>query len=65
MAIRQTGAKVLAGLAGKARAKAAKAISIRLPLAGLESARRIAATEGIGCQTALKRAINEGLKKVS
>jgi len=64
-AIPQTDAKVLADLVEKAKSKATKAISIRLPLTDLESAQRIAAKEGIGYQTVLKRAISEGLKKVS
>ncbi len=63
--IPQTDAKVLADLVEKAKAKATKAISIRLPLTDLERAQRIAAKEGIGYQTVLKRAISEGLKKVS
>src|SRR5581483_10534433 len=60
--IPQTDAKVLAELVEKAKAKA---ISIRLPVADLERAQRIAAKEGIGYQTVLKRAIQAGLKKVS
>jgi uncharacterized sporulation protein YeaH/YhbH (DUF444 family) len=63
--IPQTDAKVLAELVEKAKAKATKAISIRLPVADLERAQRIAAKEGIGYQTVLKRAIQAGLKKVS
>ncbi|MCL6547187.1 MAG: hypothetical protein K6T61_18410 [Bryobacteraceae bacterium] len=61
----QTDAKVLAELLERAKAKATKAISIRLPIADLERAQRIAAKEGIGYQTVLKRAIRTGLKKVS
>jgi hypothetical protein len=61
----QTDAKVLAELLERAKAKATKAISIRLPVADLERAQRIAAKEGIGYQTVLKRAIRAGLRKVS
>lgn len=64
-AIRATDAKLLAELVAKAKAKATKAISIRLPVADLERAQRIAAKEGIGYQTVLKRAIEVGLRKVS
>ena len=60
-----THAKVLAALVEKAKANVTKAISIRLPFADLERAQRIAAKEGIGYQTVLKRAIRAGLKKVS
>jgi uncharacterized sporulation protein YeaH/YhbH (DUF444 family) len=64
-AIPQTDAKVLAELVEKAKAKATKAISIRLPVADLERAQQIAAREGVGYQTVLKRAILFGLKKLS
>lgn len=63
--IPQTDAKVLAELVEIAKAKATKAISIRLPVADLERAQQIAAEEGIGYQTVLKRAIQTGLRKVS
>lgn len=61
----QTDAKVLTELVEIAKAKATKAISIRLPVADLERAQQIAAKEGIGYQTVLKRAIRTGLRKVS
>ena len=64
-AIRLTDAKVLAELVDQARAKATRAISIRLPVADLDHAQKIAAKEGIGYQTVLKRAIRAGLRKVS
>ena len=60
-----THAKVLAELVEKAKANVTKAISIRLPVADLDRAQQIAAKEGIGYQTVLKRAIQAGLKKVS
>lgn len=60
-----TDAKLLAELVERAKARATKAISIRLPVADLERAQQIAAKEGTGYQTVLKRAIHEGLKKVS
>jgi hypothetical protein len=64
-AILLTKAKVLAELAAKAKARATKAISIRLPVADLEWAQQIAAEEAIGCQAVFKRAIRAGFKKVS
>src|SRR5512147_3199259 len=60
-----THAKVLAELVEKAKANATRAISIRIPVADLDRAQQIAAKEGIGYQTVLKRAIQAGLKKVS
>ena len=60
-----TDLKLLAELVEKAKANATKAISIRLPVADLERAQHIAAKEGIGYQTVLKRAIRVGLRKVS
>ena len=60
-----THAKILAELVEKARANVTKAISIRIPVADLDRAQQIAAKEGIGYQTVLKRAIQAGLKKVS
>ena len=60
-----TGAKMLADLVAKAKANVTKPISIRLPVADLDRARQIAAKEGIGYQTVLKRAVRAGLKKVS
>jgi predicted DNA binding CopG/RHH family protein len=57
-----TDAKVLAELVEKAKAKATKAISIRLPVADLAIAKQIAAQQGVGYQTVLQRAIREGLK---
>jgi hypothetical protein len=64
-AVPLTDAKVLAGLVEKAKARATKAISIRLPVADLEEARRIAGKKGIGYQTVLKQAIQAGLRKIS
>ena len=60
-----TDARLLADLVEKAKARATRAISIRLPVADLERAQEIAAKEGTGYQTVLKRAIHAGLRKVS
>jgi predicted DNA binding CopG/RHH family protein len=40
-----------------------RAISIRLPVADIELAKKIAGKRGIGYQTLLKHAIREGLRK--
>jgi hypothetical protein len=64
-AIPPTDAKLLVELVEKAKANATKAISIRVPIADLERARAIAERGGVGYQTVLKRAIREGLRKVS
>jgi hypothetical protein len=58
-------AKVLAELVERAKAKATKAISIRVPVADIERAQEIADKQGVGYQTVLKQAIREGLRKVS
>lgn len=57
-----TGAEVLNALMEKAKARATQAISIRVPVADLERARKIAARKGIGYQTVLKQAIRAGLR---
>ena len=58
-----TDAKVLTELMELAKANATRAISIRLPIADIERAQKIAAKHGIGYQTVLKQAIRAGLKK--
>jgi predicted DNA binding CopG/RHH family protein len=47
----------------QAKETATRAISIRIPIADLERAERIAGETGVGYQTVLKRAIREGLTK--
>jgi hypothetical protein len=61
--LERTDAKVLAEIMEQAKAKATKAISIRLPIADIELAKRIAESEGIGYQAVLKQALRKGLKK--
>ena len=56
-----TNAKVLSELVELAKAKATRAISLRLPVADIERARKIAAKRAIGYQTVLKQAIRAGL----
>jgi len=55
--------KVLEQLVEQAKESATRAISIRIPIADLERAERIAGETGAGYQTVLKRAIREGLMK--
>src|ERR1043166_2376937 len=47
----------------QAKQNATRAISIRVPIADLERAQKIAAKIGVGYEVVLKRAIREGLKK--
>jgi hypothetical protein len=63
LSIPKTDPKILEQLMEQARENATRAISIRIPIADLERAKRIAAKTGAGYQTVLKRAIREGLKK--
>jgi hypothetical protein len=59
----KTDPRVLEQLMEQAKETATRAISIRIPVADLERAERIAGETGVGYQTVLKRAIREGLKK--
>ena|SRR6266542_3189543 len=61
----RTDAKMLAELLGRAKERATQAISLRVPVADIEAAKKIAAKHGVGYQTVLKQAIREGLKKRS
>ena len=61
----KTDPKVLQRLMEQAKENATRAISIRIPIADLERARRIAEATSVGYQTVLKQAIREGLKKAS
>ncbi len=60
----KTDPKVLEQLMERAKESATRAISIRVPIADLERARRIAEECGVGYQAVLKKAIRDGLKKV-
>ena len=62
-AIPRTDEKVLAELMRQAKRNATRAISIRLSIADIELARRIAERQGTGYQTVLKQAIRAGLRK--
>jgi hypothetical protein len=61
--IAKTDPKVLQRLLEQAKRNATRSISIRVPIADLEHAQRIANKAGIGYQTVLKQAIREGLKR--
>ncbi len=61
--IRKTDPKILEAIMERAKQSATQAISIRIPVADLERAKRIAEKTGAGYQTVLKQAIREGLKK--
>jgi predicted DNA binding CopG/RHH family protein len=61
--VAKTDLKALEQLMAQAKESATQAISIRIPIADLERAKRIASETGVGYQTVIKRAIREGLKK--
>jgi len=61
--VASTDPKLLQQLMKQAKEHATRAISIRISIADLERARRIAEKTGVGYQAVLKRAIREGLKK--
>ena len=60
--VAKTNPKVLEQLMEEAKENATRAISLRIPIADLERARRIAERTGVGYQSVLKQAIREGLK---
>jgi hypothetical protein len=55
--------KVLEELREAAKQNATRSISIRIPIADLEHAQRIAKKTGVGYQTVLKQALREGLSR--
>ena|SRR2546430_1958610 len=61
--IPETDSKVLQKLMEQAKENATRPISIRLSIADLERAKRIAEKTGVGYQTVIKRAIRDGLKR--
>jgi hypothetical protein len=65
LSIPQTDPRLLNELLARAKENATRAISLRIPVADLEAAKKIAARRGVGYQTVLKQAIREGLKKRS
>jgi predicted DNA binding CopG/RHH family protein len=44
-------------------ARESKNITIRLPIADIERARRLSAKKGLGCQTHMKMLLHESLEK--
>jgi hypothetical protein len=61
--VAKTDPKVLQQLMQQAKQNATRAISIRVPIADLERAQRIAEKTGVGYQAVLKQAIRKGLKR--
>ncbi len=61
--VARTDPKILEQLMEQAKENATRAISIRIPVADLERAKRIAENSGVGYQAVLKKAIRDGLKK--
>ena len=62
MGIPRTDPKILADLVARAKERATQAISLRVSIADIEAAKKIAARKRVGYQTVLKQAIREGLK---
>ena len=54
---------IIQGILDRAAEKATQAISIRIPVADLEAAKRLAEKTGLGYQTILKDLIHEGLQR--
>ncbi|HEX7360362.1 MAG TPA: hypothetical protein VF283_07705 [Bryobacteraceae bacterium] len=61
--VKKTDPKLLERLMDQAKRNATRPISIRVPIADLERAKRIAEKKGLGYQTVLKKAISDGLKR--
>ncbi len=61
--VSRTNPKALAALLARAKENATQAVSLRVPVADIEAAKKIAAKRGVGYQTVLKQAIRVGLKK--
>jgi hypothetical protein len=61
--IGRTNPRVLERLMAQAKRNATRSISIRLPIADIEQARRIAEKTGAGYQTVRKQAIRDGLQR--
>jgi hypothetical protein len=59
----RTNPDVLNALLEQAKANATRPVSIRLSIADIELAKRIASKRGTGYQTVLKEAIRSGLKR--
>jgi hypothetical protein len=59
----KTDPRILERLMEQAKETATRSISIRIPIADLEHAWRIAEETGVGYQTVLKQAIRKGLKR--
>ena len=63
--VQRTDPELLAELLARAKENATRSISLRVPVADIEAARRIGAKRGVGYQTVLKQAIHDGLKRRS
>lgn len=61
--VKRTNPAVLQELMDRVKAKQTQSVSLRIPLADLEAAKKIAEKTGIGYQTLLKGIIHEGLRR--
>lgn len=65
LAVRRTDPEKVAALLARAKEKQTEPISLRLPIADLEEAKRLASKHGVGYQTLLKQIIHEALGRAS
>ncbi len=63
--VKRTDPAVLEELTARAQAKRTQAVSLRLPVADIAAAKKMAEKTGKGYQTILKDIIHEGLRRVS
>jgi hypothetical protein len=63
--VKRTDPAVLENLMKRVKAKQTQSVSLRIPLADLEKAKKLAEKTGIGYQTLLKEIIHEGLQRAS
>lgn len=61
--VKPTDPAVLQAVMERARTSMTQAVSLRIPTADLDAAKRIAVKKGVGYQTVLKEAIREGLRR--
>jgi predicted DNA binding CopG/RHH family protein len=60
--VKQTNPAVLQDLMDRVKAKRTQAVSLRLPVADIDAAKKIASQTGLGYQTVLKEIISKGLR---
>ncbi len=61
--LKRTNPAIIQEIRNRVKAKQTQAVSLRIPVADLEAAKKLAANTGIGYQTLLKELIHEGLRR--